>query len=152
MFCNPFYRDLTHYLMFPIMGQLMRYKKCLVIMGRDSATEDVKEWLEQGIFENVNTGSLWKVGVLENENPEIDEPDIGILKFSDLYNLRLQRNHSEFLSRVGFVFIVEPSRLLASGQAESAFWFIVLMKVKSRLCMLHATETVTGWLMHCLMY
>ena len=35
---------------------------------------------------------------------------------------------------------------------ESAFWFIVLMKVKSRLCMLHATETVTGWLMHCLMY
>lgn len=65
----------------------MRYKKCLVIMGRDSATEDVKEWLEQGIFENVNTGSLWKVGVLENENPEIDEPDIGILKFSDLYNL-----------------------------------------------------------------
>lgn len=65
-------------------------------MGRDSATEDVKEWLEQGIFENVNTGSLWKVGVLENENPEIDEPDIGILKFSDLYNLRLQRNHSDF--------------------------------------------------------
>ena len=117
LFCNPFYRDLTHYLMFPIMGQLMRYKKCLVIMGRDSATEDVKEWLEQGIFENVNTSSLWKVGVLENENPEIDEPDIGILKFSDLYNLRLQRNHSEFLSRVGFVFIVEPSRLLASGQA-----------------------------------
>ena len=117
LFCNPFYRDLTHYLMFPIMGQLMKYKKCLVIMGRDSATEDVKEWLEQGIFENVNTGSLWKVGVLENENPEIDEPDIGILKFSDLYNLRLQRNHSEFLSRVGFVFIVEPSRLLASGQA-----------------------------------
>lgn len=100
-----------------VLGQLMRYKKCLVIMGRDSATEDVKEWLEQGIFENVNTGSLWKVGVLENENPEIDEPDIGILKFSDLYNLRLQRNHSEFLSRVGFVFIVEPSRLLASGQA-----------------------------------
>lgn len=38
-------------------------------MGRDSATEDVKEWLEQGIFENVNTSSLWKVGVLENENP-----------------------------------------------------------------------------------
>lgn len=58
LFCNPFYRDLTHYLMFPIMGQLMRYKKCLVIMGRDSATEDVKEWLEQGIFENVNTSSL----------------------------------------------------------------------------------------------
>ena len=55
--------------------------------------------------------------MLENENPEIDEPDIGILKFSDLYNLRLQRNHSDFLSRVGFVFIVEPSRLLASGQA-----------------------------------
>ncbi len=26
LFCNPFYRDLTHYLMFPIMGQLMRYK------------------------------------------------------------------------------------------------------------------------------
>ncbi len=113
LFCNPFYRDLTNYLMFPMIQQLMKYRKCLVIMGRDSSTDDVKSWLEEGIYESIHTESLWKVQVLDAIPADAD---IGILKFCDLHNLEIQKNNAEFLSRVGFVFIVEPSRILATGQ------------------------------------
>lgn len=113
LFCDPFYRDLTDYLIIPMTGQLMRYRKCLVVTGRDSSTNDVKEWLEEGIAEQVNTDSLWQVGILGYEPTDAD---IGILKFSDLFNFEIQKKNEEFLRKVGFVFIVEPSKLLATGQ------------------------------------
>ena len=81
LFCNPFYRDLTDYLMIPMTRQLMKNRKTLVVMGRDSSTDDVKLWLEQGIIEQINTDSLWKVEVL---NTAVTNADIGILKFKDL--------------------------------------------------------------------
>ena len=113
LFCDPFYRDLTEYILIPMTGQLMRYRKCLIVMGRDSSTDDVKEWLKQGLLEEINTDSLWKVRVLDEEAAETD---IGILKFSDLFNFEIQKKNADFLSKVGFVFIVEPSKLLATGQ------------------------------------
>ena len=64
LFCNPFYKDLTNYVMYPMIRHLMKYRKCLVVMGRDSSTDDVKEWLEQGVYNLVHTDSLWKVDVL----------------------------------------------------------------------------------------
>ena len=113
LFCDPFYRDLTEYILIPMMGHLMRYRKCLIVMGRDSSTDDVKEWLEQGLISQVNTDCLWKVEILEQEAVEAD---IGILKFSDLFNFEIQKKNEDFLKKVGFVFIVEPSKLLATGQ------------------------------------
>ncbi len=113
LFCDPFYRDLTEYILIPMIGHLMRYRKCLIIMGRDSSTDDVKNWIEQGLLEEVNTDSLWKTEILDTE---ITETDIGILKFSDLFNFEIQKKNEEFLRKVGFVFIVEPSKLLATGQ------------------------------------
>ena len=113
LFCDPFYRDLTEYILIPMTGQLMRYRKCLIVMGRDSSTDDVKEWLKQGLLEEINTDSLWKVRILDEEAAETD---IGILKFSDLFNFEIQKKNADFLSKVGFVFIVEPSKLLATGQ------------------------------------
>ena len=113
LFCNPFYRDLTDYLMLPMTRQLMKNQKSLIIMGRDSSTDDVKLWLEQGIIEQINTDSLWKVDVLSTS---VTNADIGILKFSDLFNFEIQQNNVEFFEKVGFVFIVEPSKLLATGQ------------------------------------
>ena len=113
LFCDPFYRDLTEYILIPMMGHLMRYRKCLIVMGRDSSTDDVKEWLEQGLISQVNTDCLWKVEIL---GQEAAEADIGILKFSDLFNFEIQKKNEDFLKKVGFVFIVEPSKLLATGQ------------------------------------
>lgn len=113
LFCDPFYRDLTDYVLIPMLGRLMRYRKCLVVMGRESSTDDVKEWLEQGIIEQINTDSLWKVDILGHESTDAD---IGILKFSDLFNFAIQKKNEDFFQKVGFVFIVEPSKLLATGQ------------------------------------
>ena len=113
LFCDPFYRDLTDYVLIPMTGQLMRYRKCLVVTGRDSSADDVRDWLEEGLAGQVGTDSLWQVGVLGNEPADID---IGILKFSDLFNFEIQKKNEDFLLQVGFVFIVEPSKLLATGQ------------------------------------
>lgn len=113
LFCDPFYRDLTEYILIPMIGHLMRYRKCLIVMGRDSSTDDVKDWIEQGLLDEINTDSLWKTEILDAETTETD---IGILKFSDLFNFEIQKKNEDFLSKVGFVFIVEPSKLLATGQ------------------------------------
>lgn len=113
VFYNPFYRDLTDYLTLPMMRQLMQYRKCLVVLGRDSAAEDVRRWLLDGMSDMTGTNHLWKVDVLTRDAVA---SDIGILKFSDIYDRKLQDTHRNFFSQVGFVLLIEPSRILATGQ------------------------------------
>ena len=110
---TPFYQDLTHYLMLPVIRQLLRFRKCLVVVGRESAVDDVKSWFEKAIFEIIDTDSFWNVDIL-NEMGTV--ADIGILRFSDIYRLDIQRGNREFLKQVGFVLLLEPSRILATGQ------------------------------------
>lgn len=113
LFCNPFYNDLTHYIIFPIIKQLISYKKCLIVMGRDSAFDDVKKWIDTGLENFSNTDSLWQSDVLDEYG---NVSDVGIIKFSDIHNLKIHKANKDFLSKVGFVLIIEPSRILASGQ------------------------------------
>ena len=89
-------------------------------------------WLEQGLISQVNTDCLWKVEILEQEAVEAD---IGILKFSDLFNFEIQKKNEDFLKKVGFVFIVEPSKLLATGQ----------MGLNLLVGRPHVIETATAW-------
>lgn len=113
LFCNPFYRDLTHYITLPMIRQLISYKKCLIVLGRDSALTDVKEWIDTGLENFSNTDSLWQAQVLDEYG---NASDVGIIKFSDIHNLKIHKANREFLSKVGFILIIEPSRILASGQ------------------------------------
>lgn len=113
LFCNPFYRDLTHYVTLPMIKQLIGYKKCLIVLGRDSALSDVKQWIDSSLEGFSNTDSLWQSRVLDEYG---NVSDVGIIKFSDIHNLKIHKANKEFLSKVGFVFLVEPSRILASGQ------------------------------------
>lgn len=113
LFCNPFYRDFTHYITLPMIKQLITYKKCLIVLGRDSALSDVKEWIDSSLENFSNTDSLWQSQLL---NEYGNAADVGIIKFSDIHNLKIHKANKEFLSKVGFVLIVEPSRILASGQ------------------------------------
>ena len=110
---NPFYRDLTVYLMLPILRNLLSYRKCLVIVSREAATEDVKAWLEKGLEEQCGTRQLWRVEIL---NPQMSDADVGILRGNDLYHYDLQVKQQKFLEEVGFVLILEPSHILATGQ------------------------------------
>ncbi len=113
LFCNPFYNDLTHYIMLPMFKQLVSYKKCLVVLGRDSALDDVKKWVNSGLSDFSGTDSLWKAEVLDEYS---NSADVGIIKFSDIHNLKIHKSNREFLSKVGFVLIIEPSRILSAGQ------------------------------------
>lgn len=113
LFCNPFYRDLTHYITLPMIKQLISYKKCLIVLGRDSALSDVKKWIDSGLENFSNTDSLWQSQILDEYG---NASDVGIIKFSDIHNLKIHKANKEFLSKVGFVLIIEPSRILASGQ------------------------------------
>ncbi len=113
LFCNPFYEDLDKYLFPAIIYHLLSYKKCLFIMGRDSTAEDFKAWLKKGILDFLGAEGLWQTEIM-SEAPVSFE--LGILKFSDIYNLNLLKTNREFFSEVGFVFILEPSRILATGQ------------------------------------
>ena len=113
LFCNPFYRDLTHYIMLPMIKQLISYKKCLIVLGRDSALDDVKNWIDTGLENFSNTDSLWQSQILDEYG---NAADVGIVKFCDIHNLKIHKANKDFLSKVGFVLIVEPSRILASGQ------------------------------------
>lgn len=113
LFCNPFYNDLTHYITLPIVKQLISYKKCLIVLGRDSALQDVKSWIDAGLENFTGTESLWQAEVLDEYS---SVSDVGIIKFSDIHNLKIHKANKQFLSKVGFVLIIEPSRILASGQ------------------------------------
>lgn len=113
LFCNPFYRDLTHYVILPMIKQLLSYKKCLIVLGRDSALSDVKEWIDTGLENFSNTDSLWQSQILNEQEGAVD---VGIIKFSDIHNLKIHKANRDFLSKVGFVLIIEPSRIVASGQ------------------------------------
>ena len=113
LFCNPFYKDLTYYLILPLVKQLISYKKCLIILGRDSSLTDVKKWIDSGLESFSNTDSLWQSQVLDEYG---NVSDVGIIKFSDIHNLKIHKANSEFLKKVGFVLIIEPSKILASGQ------------------------------------
>ena len=118
LMCNPFYRDLTPYLMLPMLHRLLNHRRILVVSGRRANDDDVKAWLEEGVLQTTNLEHLWKVEFLKGEvSPRYERlPDIGILSFNDLYNLKLQQAYREFFAEADFVLILEPSNLLGTGQ------------------------------------
>lgn len=113
LFCNPFYRDLTEYILLPVIKKLLRYQNILIIVGRDGAAADVKSWMEENIYQQTNTRDLWKTQILSRSN---DTCSIGILRLSDIYDFEIQTRNAEFLNEVGMVLLIEPSRILSSSQ------------------------------------
>lgn len=113
VFMNPFYRDLADYILLPMARQLYRYKKCLIIVGRNDAAEDVKDWCARGIADFFGTQELWKTEFLVSVPPTAD---IGILKFNDICRRDIQIANAGFFKQVGFVLIIEPSKFLSTGQ------------------------------------
>jgi len=109
----PFYQDLTGYIILPIVRRLMYYEKALIIVGRDSSAEDVRNWMHNGIAAFCGTPELWKTGILSDSETEYD---VAVLRFADVYNRRKLDVNREFLNQVGFVLLIEPSRIVSTGQ------------------------------------
>lgn len=114
LFNNPFYNDLIPYAFYPMNRALLSHKKVLIVLGRHSIEDDIVKWVENGISAITNIPFLWKINVLNNDEEE--EPDIGIITRSDVSNISLHNTYSKFLEEVGFVVILEPSKLISTAQ------------------------------------
>ncbi|MCH5191302.1 MAG: hypothetical protein J1F23_03970 [Oscillospiraceae bacterium] len=113
LFNNPFYNDLIPYAFYPMNRTLLSHQKVLVILGRHSIEDDIKDWLEKGIAAVTNIPFMWNIGVL---NSEAQDLDIGIITRSDVHDIELHNANSEFLEKVGYVVILEPSKLISTAQ------------------------------------
>ena len=113
LFNNPFYNDLIPYAFYPMNRALLSHQKVLVILGRHGVEEDARQWLLKGIGAVTNLPDLWKVEVLSKNSVD---PDIGIVTRSDVLNMQMHETNAEFLEQVGFVVILEPSRLVSTAQ------------------------------------
>lgn len=113
LYANPFYRDLSQCIFFPMNLALLKQGKALIIAGRHEIEQDLYEWVDQGMESISHVPGFWRIEVLREEDME---PDIGILAFRDLFNLSLLDHCKSFLEQVTFVVVLEPSRILAHGQ------------------------------------
>lgn len=113
---NPFYRDLTEYLLLPVFHHLLTKGKCLVICGRMTNERDIEEWLRDGVEQVTNLPKLWKISELSRRTIESNMPDIGILSFRRLYDMETLYLNKEFFKKTTMVIMLEPSNLLGTGQ------------------------------------
>ena len=110
---NPFYRDLDDYILLPVINNIINNKKCLIIVGRIAIADDVKNWIS-GLLENYSrTKKLWKVSELCERECDCD---VGVLTFSQLYDLDVMNVNRNFLENTGQIFLMEPSKMLTTSQ------------------------------------
>lgn len=113
VFFNPFYRDLSRYIILPMINTLLSNKKCLFVVGRNSAKQDVADWLKDILYEFGHIESLWRVKELNHSNPECE---VGIMGFTSIYDSDIVDANKPFFSEVGFVFVLEASLIVNTGQ------------------------------------
>lgn len=118
LFCNPFYWDLSAYLMLPIQHCLLNHRRVLIVSGRCSEDEDVLDWLRNSLLESCSLENLWKCDFLCKKAGLTEEeiPDVGVLSFNDLYNLELQQANQLFMAQTQLVILLEPSNFMGTGQ------------------------------------
>lgn len=113
LFNNPFYRDLIPYAFYPMNRALLSHKKVLVVLGRHSIENEIVQWVYDGIESVTNIPFMWRTGVLSETNEDVD---IGIITRSDVINTEVHKHNKSFLENVGFVVVLEPSKLITTAQ------------------------------------
>lgn len=113
LFFNPFYMDLEAYITLPMIDKLMNNEKCLVVLGRSAATNDVVDWLNDIMGKYSHLRYLWRTEELGLKDPDCE---IGLISFKQLYDIDVIESNSEFLADVGFVLLLEPSVIVNTGQ------------------------------------
>ena len=117
LFNTPFYDKLNPYVFYAMERELLKGGKVLIVLGRHGTEEDLKKWTEAGMQSMSNIPGIWKTQIFTGEKLHEDElPDIGIISRSGVHDLDIHKNGLEFLRRVTFVFVVEPSRLVTTAQ------------------------------------
>lgn len=117
LFNTPFYDKLIPYAFYAINKCLISGRKVLVVMGRHGTEEDLIKWCQKGLYAVTNVPNLYKVSVLSGAESDIEDGcDVGIISRSGVHDLEIHRANINFLKEVGFVVIVEPSRLVTTAQ------------------------------------
>lgn len=111
---DPFYRDLSEYILLPLVHSLVNNKKCLIIVGRNTLREDVISWAGDTLKEYSRTKSLWRVKELTKNTPDCE---VGTISFSQIYDSSIINANTSFFQDVGFVLLIEPSRMMATSQS-----------------------------------
>ena len=83
-----------------MVDRLLHRKKCLIIVGRTTMEEDVASWAEEILYRYSATHGLWQVAKLNRDPPQCD---VGILSFTNLYDIRMLTSNRDFLAQTGFV-------------------------------------------------
>ena len=113
LFNNPFYNDLIPYAFYPMNRALLSHQKVLVVLGRHAIEDDIKEWIEKGIESVTNIPFMWNIGVMDSKSKDLD---IGIVTRSDVLDIEMHDANAEFLKKVSYVVIIEPSKLISTAQ------------------------------------
>ena len=113
LFNNPFYNDLIPYAFYPMNRALLSHQKVLVVLGRHAIEDDIKEWIEKGIESVTNIPFMWNIGVVDSKSKDLD---IGIVTRSDVLDIEMHDANAEFLKKVSYVVIIEPSKLISTAQ------------------------------------
>ncbi len=113
IFTDPFYKDLGKYVVLEMINTLLSGKKCLFVIGRSSTRDEITKWAEDLLGEYVKLKSLWRVRALSYKEPDCE---VGVINFSQLYDLKLIEANRELLHDVEFVFMSEPSLIINTGQ------------------------------------
>lgn len=110
---NPYYRDLTDYLLLPLVSASIFAKKGLVITGRDNSKADIKDWLDDMLYEYGKSHKLWRTEILDDTEKKCE---IGIISFSQIYDVDMLKVNKKLFEEVGFILVIETSRMLATAQ------------------------------------
>lgn len=113
LFNDPFHYDLIPYAFYAMNRTLLRHKKVLIILGRHGAEEDIEAWCREGLCAINNIPDLWKIGLLTQEEQELD---VGIVTRSSVHDLGLHEKNEDFFQQVEFAVLIEPSRLITTAQ------------------------------------
>ncbi len=116
LFNTPFYDKLIPYAFYAVNRCLLSGQKVLVVMGRHGTEDDLIKWCQKGITSVTNVPNLYKISVLSGKEADEERTDIGIISRSGVHDLDIHKANISFLKKVGFVIIVEPSRLVTTAQ------------------------------------
>lgn len=114
MFASPFYYDYMPYVFLPVVAQLQRNRRVLVLFGPGSSEESLKAYMESGIAFVTGVRDMWSVGAIRKDPHE--QPHIGMLSFSSLGDVCGVLENADYYKTVSFVVVVDPSSLLATYQ------------------------------------
>lgn len=110
---NPFYQDLGLYLTLPLNQSLMNHHKVLILCHGYEEANQVKEWINTLLNGKSMFPEKWKIQFLQDLEPNCD---IGLLKYTNLYDPNILIKNEHFLKDVEYVLLLHPSRFLITTQ------------------------------------